>query len=354
MVLGLTGCLITEDEARSWAEDNCYYGICEGDEGWPGEADRVYSGTGQVTVQYTEEGSPTCDGDFELSGASFDAGCEACSLSLEVDSTLTNDDSDSGCDWDDLGAYTLRDERGDTIRLIGYAPELGTTSGSYSEAFWSGYVLPEDTSALVFEYILEDDAEDATTSWDGSTLTWTSTYGGYVTSFTGDAWQIDTCGGSASGGSGDAPNGGQSFTEDLPCETVNSVHSTRIDIWEFEVDGPEVTIAVDTLSESTAADLSFWLIDDMGCTDYVADDEFPCSYDPVQFECPALSASLNEGHHRLAVRHFNSCRGDTAEYRLLIEGDVDDVSLLHDDMHQLDFVWTDISVLGRMELTTSN
>ena len=32
----LTGCLITQEEAESWVDNDCFDGVCKGDPGWPG------------------------------------------------------------------------------------------------------------------------------------------------------------------------------------------------------------------------------------------------------------------------------------------------------------------------------
>ena len=169
--------------------------------------------------------------------------------------------------------------------------------------------------------------------------------------YTDDAWRYDDCGDTVIDGSGGPPTGGVSLPEDLPCDTTEPAWSTHMDVWEFDVGSPQVTIALDTTSDETAADLAFWTIDDFGCADFWADDQFPCTHQPDAFECPALTAYLDEGYNRIVVLHGNRCGGDTVTYRLLIDGDVDNIALLHDDKHQLDNDWTEIEVSGQLAVT---
>lgn len=350
------GCLISEDEARSWADNDCFDGVCRDDTGWPGNGPPSYLAAGSVSVRWAEEGWGECEGVFDLSGRSSAQGCHGCDIALEVTSTQTADSSPGECLWQHLSEFTLdySHEPDDVTAIAGYSTQLDTSLDTYHNAYWTGAIYGSDPDTTYYESVLEDGTDGATARYDGDSLRWSWSFAGYFIDYVDDAWRYDDCGDTVPDGSGGPPTGGVSLSGDLPCDTTESAWSTHMDVWEFDVGSPEVTIALDTTSDETASDLAFWTMDDFGCVDFWADDQFPCSHQPDAFECPALTANLDEGYNRIVVLHGNRCGGDTVTYRLLIDGDVDNIALLHDDKHQLDNYWTEIEVSGQLALTPAD
>jgi hypothetical protein len=92
-VVTLAGCLITEDEARSWSEEYCYNGICEGDSGWPGDGGGS-DDTGSFPMWNAAEGTP--------SPAPTSADCDVYAASQGPILMSTSDESAGGCNWVEL------------------------------------------------------------------------------------------------------------------------------------------------------------------------------------------------------------------------------------------------------------
>ena len=111
--------------------------------------------------------------------------------------------------------------------------------------------------------------------------------------------------------------------ETLACD------SGAADVWSLNLSsGDEVLTRVDTIAAATTFDPAFTIYQGSsvatGNQIGTADDEFPCTFPPVQYECPEYYGVVEvSGPYIAVVRAVGQCAGATAAYSIevFVNGD---------------------------------
>ena len=121
--------------------------------------------------------------------------------------------------------------------------------------------------------------------------------------------------------------GGDSVSGDIDCA------GDLTDVWSFEVtEGNTITVTVDTVGEDTAFDIWMYINDENSCTIGYADDNFDCTFTPLEYSCPSYEwEAASSGTYTVMIGSWDSCTGETAEYSLTVGGADSEVGLEADD-----------------------
>ncbi len=99
----------------------------------------------------------------------------------------------------------------------------------------------------------------------------------------------------------------------LDCQTQT------VDVWTFQAAaGEAIAVRVDTLSVKTAFDPALRINDPQGCTVVEADDNFPCTYPPPKWACPAaLIEDSQPGSYQVVLLRWD-CEAEAGEYEIAV------------------------------------
>jgi hypothetical protein len=354
LLVPLMGCPPAEDADKDTADTAADTDTDTDTDTEPGPVGDVpdYSFSGSVTVTSSLNGEVVCDADATLTGTNYTGDCEGCDFAVEIDDTITRDDSTADCSY--FSKYSFIEGGGYYDLIMAGASEYAGTYYDYANALLVGYGVSYESYGYTYDYpgpYFGSVAYDGSpyTSWTRTgddvswSLTYSSTYDDYVGAYYSACGTVED----STATEGPAGEGGASTVD---CDGAIA------DVWTFVADGTgPVTIAIDTTSDETAFDAQAWVNSPDGCTEIYADDSFDCTFPPPKYQCPAFDLESPEaGTYEVVVLGYaKSCAGSEAAYELRVGGAASDVTLAHDDIasYSIESFTLDIGVTGSGTLT---
>lgn len=270
---------------------------------------------GTSSVRYLVDGEVVCDVQASLAGTPYTGDCADCTWATAIDATVTADASTEDCpgfsDWSLVSDGVTHD------LFLAAAADWHGAELDYGNALLSGWSRTEIYGGATYEYpgpyytlLAWDEAPYG--AWTLADDALSFSYANVGTSTVTERPYYEVCG-ELSTGEVPASVDGVEVSGDVVC-------GETFDLFDLDVTG-DLSVVVDTVDASTAADLWLWLDGPDGCTELVADDEVDCSYPPPRFRCPATSVTVEPGPWRLAVASTGeACAGERAGYRLTVAG----------------------------------
>lgn len=319
--------------------------------GCPGPIDDTGERLGRVTydaldgtVGYhtSRQDEALCDVDIHVVGTPSDyAGdCNDCDFVLDVEGTVTADDSNGDCALDPLYSFVPTEEVYD-FRLFHQSFGVYSYYGYYYYYYYYSYGGTEG-AAMWLEYtrattngpeqatIVLADASDPDfmaggSALSGNVLTWNWFSSPAVTYY--NYHYLSACSGMKTWTSAEDPASTLSDTETL------TIDGRTGDYWAIEVpvDAPELRVSVDTVAANTEFQPRLVLNGPDGCTWVVAQQNFPCSPGGSDELCAGWHTELPAaGTWHAAVLNDHTLSTTHNSYRFAVDGALG-LELLEDD-----------------------
>jgi len=305
--------------------------------------------SGTLDLRQSRDDETTCEATIALLGTPTD--CEELDLAFAITSGIDAQTGDCAFPAPHsllpippaqpplLGVaetWTIGDETWRDVLLGGLSIDMTPSGGAVTGPLWTPLAWddPDAPGALSV------DGDTLRWSWSRETTTRTESHRDLC-----QAAEWITAG-------GDASDAKWSVTDSLPCGdwTADGTLDGRIDVWSITtVAGQPMSIAVDTLSQSTAFDPWMWVSDGAGCVLGEADAGFPCAHGSA--DCPGLELSPDGSSLTVAVASWGGCADVASAYRLRVEtNDSPEILLVSDDVPRWDetVTATEIELEGRL------
>jgi hypothetical protein len=306
---------------------------------WEGQ-----STEGSISYGMIENGTVVCDAEIEFAGGAYTGACDGCDYAFSVDATIVEDNSTADCSY--FAPLSFIENVAQTDFILAHASNYYVSSGYYdylvNDALLLGYHYYG--AGPYFRALIYEGSAYGEAVTDGSQISWGFEY--LTEGYTYTTAYLDDCGADVASSEATEDFGGDlSETSTLNCD------GSVLDLWEVTADSADdLSISVDTVSDSTTFDPWFFVIDPDGCTTYLADDNFECAYPPPEYSCPSVSLAAEAGTYQIAVLGYaDSCAGSTAEYELTVDGaDGATLTLIADDADSSVSTWesTEYAVNG--------
>ena len=279
----------------------------------------------EIAYDSSVDGETVCDKQLSITGTPYTGDCDGCDFAFSIESTIVEDNSEPGCYLSD---YRILNTRG-TIRdvILGHADVLelgeGATAASYSDAVFVRYGVDgfAGTYGPYTRVLAHDDGAGDLGVFlrDGDAIEW----GVETEDFTnGDDLLVDFCDVSyvSSWTDFELSGGFTTSSESVNCD------GKKVDVWTIDVESSTtVGLAVDTVAAETAFDAKLIVIGADDCVEATADDNYPCTFAPDRYECPAIEVDLAPGQYDVLVHSMiNVCREgvEMGEYTLTVDSDL--------------------------------
>jgi len=285
--------------------------------------------SGEVSVQYSEDGVTQCDSVTALAGTAYTGDCDDCTFAFEITPTVTSDDSTADCNqpyqWSFTGGWEGYTDQflafWETADYYGYDYDNVLAWGygiDYAGPHYNYYYPGPYWVWLTYEGTNYSSAPDTQARLTGNRFTWSSDVSGatYI-----DNYQGLDCGIYDNYEANSHQGGEWTETDDLPCDGSSGYDwYYSVDVWSLAtVPGETVSVTVDTTSSSTAFDPHMWINDGSSCALAYADDSFDCTYPPPKYSCPSASFTAADVAYEVVVASYGSCAGALGEYSLSID-----------------------------------
>ncbi|HJN72758.1 MAG TPA: PPC domain-containing protein [Myxococcota bacterium] len=289
------------------------------------DTDQGYSGfTGTVNYVTTDNGEIACDSVISLSGTPYTGTCSGCDFAFLIDATIDTEDGTEDCYHHPYLTY-VEDTWAKDIWL-GHSDSYPGYYYDYADAFitgfsydYYGYLYP----GYYFILSSDDSYSYGTFGRTGDDVAWSFgyTYAEYDLSY------YDGCGSYADYSYASKAFRGETVTGEIDCA------GDYTDVWTFDAKaGDTLSVSIDTVAANSAFDIWMYINDESGCSIAYADDNFECTFTPVDYSCPSYEwEAASTGTYQVLVNSWDNCTGVTAEYSLTVGGAKGDISLAADD-----------------------
>ncbi|HJN72757.1 MAG TPA: pre-peptidase C-terminal domain-containing protein [Myxococcota bacterium] len=287
--------------------------------------DYGYSGfNGTVNYVTTDNGDTHCDSVISLSGTPYTGTCSGCDFAFLVAATVDTENGTDDCSHHPYLTYVENDWAKEI--WIGHSDSYPGYYYDYADAFitgfsydYYGYLYP----GYYFILSSDDSYSSGTFGRTGDDIAWSFDYTDSEYGLT----YYDGCDAYADYSYATESFGGASVSGAVDCDGDLS------DVWTFAAKaGDTITVSVDTVAEDSAFDIWMYINDESGCSIAYADDNFDCTFTPVDYSCPSYEwEAASTGTYQVVVNSWGSCTGETAEYSLTVGGAQGAVGLEADD-----------------------
>ena len=288
----------------------------------------------EVTYESTVDGDLFCAKRVEVTGTPYTGDCDGCDFAFSIESTLTEDNSAAGCYLSDYKLLLADGSIEDVVFAHADVLEVGEgeTIASYADAVFVRYNLSgySGTYGPYTRVLSHDDGGDNVGVFerDGEDFEWGSELDG---SNNGDDLVVDFCAWDyvSSWSDMEVTDGFTTGTEAVNCD------GKKVDVWTLDIDSPmTLGLGVDTVDTETAFDARMIVLGPDECVTSTADDNFPCTFAPSRYECPAMELDVEPGEYQVVVHSMVNVCGEgveMGEYTLTVDSPTPVRPMLTDD-----------------------